>query len=54
MRGPFVVRFALAGFGLELIEGNKIRTSEYLSIGVMYLFIMGSIAIIFILFHFCR
>ena len=47
MWGPFVVLFALAGFGLEVLEGNKIRTSEYFSLGVWYLFIAGSLAFIF-------
>ena len=28
---PFIVLFALAGFGLEVLEGRKIRTSEYMT-----------------------
>ena len=47
MWGPFVILFALAGFGLEVLEGNKIRTSEYLRLGLGYLFITGSLAFIF-------
>ncbi|MEY2366128.1 hypothetical protein R6U76_09240 [Lysinibacillus capsici] len=45
---PFIVLFALAGFGLEVLEGRKIRTSEYMTgfrdLGVGYMFLMGSFA----------
>ncbi|UNT53853.1 MULTISPECIES: hypothetical protein [Lysinibacillus] len=47
---PFIVLFALAGFGLEVLEGRKIRTSEYMTgfrdLGVGYMFLMGSFAFI--------
>lgn len=46
---PFGLLFALAGFGLEVLEGNKIKTSEYMGlrdIGLIYLFFMGSYAFI--------
>ena len=46
----FIVLFALAGFGLEVLEGRKIRTSEYMTgfrdLGVGYMFLMGSFAFI--------
>lgn len=47
---PFIVLFALAGFGLEVLEGRKISTSEYMTgfrdLGVGYMFLMGSFAFI--------
>lgn len=47
---PFIVLFALAGFGLEVLEGRKIKTSEYMTgfrdLGVGYMFLMGSFAFI--------
>lgn len=47
---PFIVLFALAGFGLEVLEGRKIRTSEYMTgfrdLGAGYMFLMGSLAFI--------
>ncbi|KOS62881.1 hypothetical protein FJQ98_07365 [Lysinibacillus agricola] len=47
---PFILLFALAGIGLEVLEGNKIRTSEYMmglrDLGVGYLFLTGSYAFI--------
>ncbi len=47
---PFIVLFALAGVGLEILEGNKIRTSEYMTglrdFGIGYVFLMGSYAFI--------
>jgi len=47
---PFIVLFALAGFGLEVLEGRKIRTSEYMTgfrdLGASYMFLMGSFAFI--------
>ena len=47
---PFIVLFALAGFGLEVLEGRKIRTSEYMTgfrdLGVGYMFLMGYFAFI--------
>ena len=49
---PFILLFALAGFELELVEGNKIRTSEYFRLGIGYLFIMGSLAFIFYIVSF--
>ena len=50
---PFIVLFALAGYGVEAIEGNKIRTSEYLSLGIgFYVFIMCSVAFVFYLVSF--
>ncbi|WP_155591276.1 hypothetical protein [Lysinibacillus cavernae] len=51
---PFILLFALAGFGLEVLEGNKIRASEYMTgfrdFGVAYLFLTGSY--VFILYPF--
>ena len=50
---PFIVLFALTGYGVEAIEGNKIRTSEYLSLGIgFYVFIMCSVAFVFYLVSF--
>lgn len=53
---PFIVLFALAGVGLEVLEGNKIRTSEYMiglrNFGVGYVFLMGSYAFILYLITF--
>lgn len=53
---PFIVLFALAGFGLEVLEGRKIRTSEYMTgfrdLGVGYMFLMGSFAFILYPFSF--
>ncbi|MDN4492499.1 hypothetical protein [Ureibacillus aquaedulcis] len=46
---PFILLFGLAGFGLEFLEGNKIRTSEYMGLsdlGVGYLFLKGSLAFV--------
>lgn len=46
---PFGVLFAIAGFGLEVLEGSKITTSEYMGLrdlGIIYLFVVGSIAFI--------
>lgn len=47
---PFIVLFGLAGVGLEILEGNKIRTSEYMTglrdFGIGYVFLMGSYAFI--------
>lgn len=47
---PFVLLFALAGTGLEVLEGNKIRTSEYMiglrDTGLLFLFLMCSYAFI--------
>lgn len=47
---PFVLLFTIAGFGLEVLEGNKIKTTEYLGLhdlGIFSLFIVGSLAFIF-------
>lgn len=47
---PFGLLFAFAGFGLEVLEGNKIRTTEYLGLrdlGLIYLFIVGSLTFAF-------
>jgi len=44
---PFGLLFSLAGLGLEVLEGNKIRTSEYMGLrdfGILYLFFIGSFA----------
>lgn len=43
---PFVLLFSCAAFGVELIEGNKIRTSEYFGLdgfGPFLLFIYTSL-----------
>ncbi len=44
---PFGLLFSSAGLGLEALEGNKIRTSEYMGLrdfGILYLFFIGSFA----------
>ncbi|WP_274310169.1 hypothetical protein [Solibacillus daqui] len=46
---PFVLLFSCAAFGIELIEGNKIRTTEYFGLndlGPALVFIETSIVII--------
>lgn len=52
---PFVLLFALAGFGLEALEGNKIATTEYMGLrdlGILYLFFAVSLAFIFYVISF--
>lgn len=52
---PFVLLFALAGFGLEALEGNKIATTEYIGrrdLGILYLFFAVSLAFIFYVISF--
>lgn len=45
---PFVMLFSCAAFGVELIEGNKIRTSEYFGLdgfGPFLLFVYTSLLV---------
>lgn len=47
---PFVILFAFAGLGLEVLEGNKIRTSEYMGLselGLAPLLILAPLAFVF-------
>ena len=46
---PFGLLFSIAVFELEIVEGNKIRTHEYMGLHelrAIYLFFMGSLVFI--------